>query len=153
MKIAFALAAASAALISVSASAQDWGQTPNFGSAGLAAGFTPDPYTVQITSGGTVDAGSMIGGECRGMITDAPDFRLNYQAGGFDLYISALSQGDTTLVINGPDGNWYCDDDSGGNLNPALTFADPQSGQYDVWIGSFGGGNHAATLRISELSH
>ncbi|HAV50839.1 MAG TPA: peptidase S1, partial [Brevundimonas sp.] len=78
MKIAFALAAASAALISVSASAQDWGQTPNFGSAGLAAGFTPDPYTVQITSGGTVDAGSTIGGECRGMITDAPDFRLNY---------------------------------------------------------------------------
>lgn len=153
MKTVLALAVASAAMLAADASAQNFGLNPNYGSVSLSSGFTPDPYTVQITSGGNIDAGSTIGGACRGMITDAPDFRLNYNAGSFDLYVSAVSTGDTTLVVNGPDGQWYCDDDSGGNLNPAMMFDGPMSGQYDIWIGSFGGGNHTATLRISELSN
>lgn len=151
MRLALAIAVSAAALIGANASAQNVSLDPNFGTVGLVAGFTPDPYTVQIVSGGTIDAGSQIGGECRGMITDAPDFRLEYQPGGFELFLSAVSSGDTTLVVNAPDGSWHCDDDSGGNLNPALVFADPMAGQYDIWIGSFGGGNHDATLRISEL--
>lgn len=151
MKIAIALAAASAALFAADASAQNFSLNPNYGSVGLSAGFTPDPYTVNIVSGGNIDAGSTLGGACRGTITDAPDFRINYQSGGFDLFISVMSGGDTTLIINAPDGSWHCDDDSGGNLNPAIQFYGPMSGQYDIWVGSFGGGNYNATLRISEL--
>ncbi|MCF8878210.1 peptidase S1 [Hyphobacterium sp. SN044] len=151
MKSLLAVAAASAAFFAADASAQNFSLNPNFGSVSLTAGFTPDPYTVQILSGGNIDSSMTIGGNCRGTITDAPDFRLNYQAGSFDLFFSAISGGDTTLIINAPDGSWHCDDDSGGNLNPAIQFYGPMSGQYDIWIGSYSGGNHNATLRISEL--
>ena len=46
-------------------------------------------------------------------MAEAPDYRLNYQAGGnWPLHIFAQSDSDTTLAVNGPDGTWYCDDDS-----------------------------------------
>ena len=61
-----------------------------------------------------------------------------------------MSQDDTTLVINAPDGEWYCDDDGAGYPNPELTFASPMSGQYDIWVGTYGGGNANATLQILE---
>lgn len=149
--------AASAALLSVAgvAAAQDWSLAPTFGQANLNAGFTPDPYTVSMTAGGNIDAANTTGGQCAGMIANAPDFRLNYNAGGFPLYIGARSNTDTTIVVNAPDGSWYCDDDSGGNLDPLLNWANPQSGQYDIWIGTYGSGSGlaSATIRISELGN
>ena len=58
-----------------------------------------------------------------------------------------------TLVINGPDGRWYCDDDGGNaGMNPAVRFGSPGSGQYDVWIGTYGNAsNQQAQLYVSEL--
>ena len=53
--------------------------------------------------------------------------RLNYRAGSYPLIISVASRSDTTLVVNGPDGSWYCDDDGGNyglNSGPALRLAD-----------------------------
>ncbi|BDX00827.1 peptidase S1 [Maricaulis maris] len=133
------------------AAAQDWSANPTFGSVSLSAGFAPDPYTVAITAGGTIEA-SNISPSCRGMIANAPDFRLQYNAGSLPLYISAYSSADTTLVINGPDGSWYCNDDTNG-LNPSLAWGSPMSGQYDIWIGTYGSNSDLAssTLRISEL--
>ena len=58
--------------------AQNYSLNPTFGSTNLSAGFAPDPYTVSITAGGNIDAGSALGGSCRGMIANAPDYRLNY---------------------------------------------------------------------------
>ena len=93
-----------------------------------------------------------IGGSCAGYVASAPDFRLNYTAGGFSLNVYFESGSDTTLVINDPSGQWYCDDDSRGNLNPAVHFANPASGQYDIWVGSFdASGGAGGTLSISEL--
>src|SRR5690606_4508404 len=59
---------------------------------------------------------------------------------------------DTTLVVNGPDGLWYCDDDSNGGLNPQVTFSSPRSGTYHIWVGTFNGGMTSATLYISEVA-
>ncbi len=133
------------------AQAQDYSLDPTYGEANLSAGFTPDPYTVQVTSSGSRDARDL-GGDCRGSIANAPDFRLNYTAGVFDLTIGVVSDSDTTLVVNGPGGAWYCDDDGGEGLNPLLEFSDPASGQYDIWVGSYSEGDYAgATLSISEL--
>ena len=39
-----------------------------------------------------------------------------------------------------------------GGLNPSLRFGSPQSGQYDIWVGAYGGGNASAQLVISEVS-
>lgn len=122
-----------------------------FGNAALSAGFTGDPYIVQVASGGTYDA-SGLGGACVGMIASAPDFQLTYSAGSLPLTLSVNSSSDTTLIVNGPDGRWYCDDDSG-NLgsNPMVRFSRPTTGTYDIWVGSYAGRGAPAELNISEL--
>ncbi|MBN8608513.1 MAG: peptidase S1 [Caulobacterales bacterium] len=148
----FAAGAALTMIAAGSAVAQDYGLNPIYGTVNITAGFTPDPYTVNLQSGGQRDA-SAISPSCRGYIANAPDFRVNYSAGSFPLIISVASSADTTLVVNGPDGSWYCDDDSGNEgMNPSLRFGSPQSGQYDIWVGTYGqSANYEAQLNISEL--
>lgn len=146
-----ALAATAAALTALPATAQDASLQANFGSVTLASGFPNDPNQVRVVSGGNIDASTAIGQGCRGMISRAPDYQVTYTAGSLPLAFYTQSDSDTTLVINGPDGRWACDDDSGGNLNARVLYSRPQSGVYDVWVGSFGGGNHSATLSVTEL--
>ncbi len=134
----------------------DFSLAPNYGSQSLTAGFTPDPYTVNVTSGGSVDVSMALGNQCQGpalgYAASAPDFRLQYTAGGFPLRFQfASGQGDTTMIVNAPDGTWYCDDDSAGSLNPMVSFASPLSGQYDIWIGSYAPDTYiAGTLSVTE---
>lgn len=130
----------------------DWSADPTYGEVTLNAGFTPDPFTDEVVSGGSFDA-SRLGGNCAGAIAIVPDYRLNYTAGDvFPLSIAATSEGDTTIAINAPDGEWYCDDDGGGFPNPKVTFSSPMSGQYDIFVGSYDEDeNHDATLVITEV--
>jgi len=131
------------------ASAQDINGPPTYGNFQLSAGFMPDPQYADVLSGGRTDASRISG--CRGFIATNPDVRIVYSAGNFPLSIWAESSGDTTLVINAPDGNWYCDDDSGGNLNPAIRFNRPMSGRYEVWVGTYGStSNIQARVWVSE---
>ncbi len=116
----------------------------------LSAGFTPDPTYVNIYSGGSIEASEVSNG-CVGMISEAPDFQLTYSAGRVPLTFGVEASGDTTLVINGPDGDWYCDDDSGGNADPEYTFRNPRSGVYDVWVGAYGGQGVSGRLFVTEL--
>lgn len=149
----FALAASVLLAAAVPASAQDFNATPNYGTINLRTGFTPDPNVVSVQSGGSLDA-SRIDSHCAGFITSAPDVRLVYTAGSLPLIISVASQSDTTLVVNGPDGRWYCDDDGGANgLNPSLRFSRPASGRYEIWVGTYGrAALQRARLSISELT-
>ncbi|WP_421789299.1 peptidase S1 [Hyphobacterium sp.] len=135
------------------AQAQDWSLNPTYGTISLNGGFTPDPYYVSLQSGGSINAAGL-GGNCRGYIANAPDVRLNFRSGSLPLVISVDSGADTTLVINAPDGRWYCDDDSGSGLNPSINFGNsPMSGQYDIYVGTYGNASlQNATLAISELS-
>lgn len=145
-------AAVAALALTGVAAAQDYSLSPSYGSVSLGGGFSPDPYTVSLQSGGSIDASSRIGGSCRGYIANAPDFRLNFSAGSLPLILSVASGADTTLVVNAPNGQWYCDDDGGEGLNPSLRFGSPMSGQYDIWVGTYGGSSlQNATLHISEL--
>jgi hypothetical protein len=149
----FAAGAALAAIATAGvAAAQDFNADPNYGTLSLTAGFTPDPQVVNLQAGGNLNAAS-ISSNCRGTITNAPDVRLNYTAGSFPLIFSVSSNADTTLVVNGPDGSWYCDDDGGVNgFNPALRFGSPQSGRYEIWVGTYAAGStQPAQLVISEL--
>ena len=82
------------------------------------------------------------------MIARAPDYEFTYTAGSFPLSFGVVSDSDTSLVINGPDGRWYCNDDAEG-LNPILTWGRPPSGSYDIWVGAVGQAA-SATLLISE---
>ena len=146
------LAASAAMLAAPSAGAQDFNARPNYGTATLRSGFTPDPHTTSVRAGGSLDA-QRVSGNCRGFISAAPDVRLVYSSGSLPLIISASSRADTTLVINGPDGSWYCDDDGGENgLNPAVRFNSPPSGRYEIWVGTYRSGSlEPARLTISEV--
>jgi hypothetical protein len=155
MRIAAAMAAMAVTLAG-SAIAQNWQGTPSYGSVRLQSGFTPDPYNVQLSSGGPINAQQSLGNACRGYIATNPDFDLYWTAGSgaLPLVISVASQADTTLVVRMPDGRWVCEDDGGfGALNPGLRIDNPQSGLYDIWVGTYGGtNNYPATLSISELT-
>lgn len=144
--------AALAALAALPAGAQDFNAAPNYGTVNLATGFTPDPQVVAVRSGGNLNAEG-ISPSCRGFISNAPDVRLNFDAGSLPLIISVRSNADTTLVVNGPDGRWYCDDDGGNEgLNPSIRFDGAQSGRYEIWIGTYGNASlQPAELHISEL--
>lgn len=154
MKSAFKAAAAAATIgfaLAGVALAQDTGLPPNFGEANLSAGFTPDPFSVTVVSGGSVDAAGI---GCAGYISDAPDYRVNYVAGDYPLTFAVTSATDTTLVINTPSGQWACNDDQpDGDLNPLVGFASPESGQYDIWVGSFNADDGAeAELLVTEMA-
>jgi hypothetical protein len=66
--------------------------------------------------------------------------------------ISVLSRSDTTLVVNGPNGEWYCDDDSGEDTNPLVTLGS-NAGRYEIWVGTYSSGDpQPAVLSISEVA-
>jgi hypothetical protein len=134
----------------------DFSLDPNYGSRALTAGFTPDPQSVSVTSGGEVDVFSALGSGCGGYATSAPDFRVMYTSGSFSLlrfYFVASGGGDTTLIVNAPDAHWYCNDDSFSTLNPTVDFQNPSSGTYDIWVGSYASGQFVSgTLYITEVT-
>lgn len=148
-RIAATVAAAAIVLSAGIAAAQNVNGEPSYGNFQLTAGFQPDPQYADVLSGGNTDASRISG--CSGFIANNPDVRVVYSAGSYPLSIWAESSGDTTLVINAPDGNWYCDDDSGGNLNPVVRFARPMSGRYEIWVGTFGSNaNIRSRVWVSE---
>jgi hypothetical protein len=136
------------AICAVPGQSQTPSLAPTFGSTNLRAGFLPDPYTRAVTAGGVKQV--TVGG-VKMQVANAPDFSVNYTAGILPLTFYVRSRADTTLLINLPDGTWIADDDSDGNLNPVIKLNRPQSGRYDIWVGTFNGGNPAATLYITEL--
>lgn len=137
--------------VSANRSYIDSSLSPTYGRISLSSGFTPDPRTVSVRAGGSLRAETASSG-CAGYVASAPDVSVNYSAGSLPLIISSSSSSDTTLLINDPQGNWYCDDDSGDGTNPSIRFSKPLSGEYDIWIGVYGSDRtEDATLSISEL--
>jgi hypothetical protein len=131
----------------------DFNEEPGFGMAELGAGFTPDPYRVEMVSGGQV-AVDYLGDACTGYAAVAPDFRVNWTGSSAELriFFSASAGGDTTLLINQPDGSWICNDDAEGGLDPMIILSDPMEGQYDIWVGSYEAGAYVAgELYLTEL--
>lgn len=131
----------------------NWRAAPIYGTVALAAGFQPDPFEHAIRAGGP-DALDM-GGECRGHINaSAPDLDLNYAAGQFGLVIYAVAESDVTLIVNAPDGRWYCSDDiDAANSNAAVVFPQPLTGNYNIWVGTYqpsSGALPEAVVGISE---
>jgi len=147
-----ALALAAVLAAPAAAVAQNAGLTANYGEIRLNVGFTPDPYRVDLTAGGSIDAytDTNLPGACVGDISNAPDYEVTYSAGSLPLVFRTRSSTDTTLIINGPDGRWYCDDDSWGDGDAEVRFNKPSSGTYDIWIGTFNGGTASAALLITE---
>ncbi len=132
----------------------DYTANANYGEANLSAGFSPDPYSVGMTTGGNVDV-SYLGSACSGFATAHPDLRINFGGGGSSLMRIYFvgSNGDPAMVVNDPYGNFYCVDDSFGTVNPTIDFNNPAGGSYDVWIASYAANTTiSGTLYITENS-
>ncbi len=103
----------------------------------IGGGFTPDPLTQALTVGGAIDTRTGFGPDCRGFINATPSFNINYTGGGSLLRIFFASSGDTTLIIQKPDGSYACNDDFVGTLSPLVDIANPTAGIYTVWVGTY----------------
>lgn len=132
------------------------GTVANFGVHRLSTGFEPDPATVDVVSGGNIDASRVDTGgvACAGFVTGQPDVIVHFdEMAGFLRFAfrPETAGADATLVINDGEGNWYCNDDASG-LNPMVDIADAVPGQYDIWIGSYNAQDRiAGQLLVTEL--
>lgn len=122
----------------------------------LEPGFLPDPNTTERTASGVVDLSTQNIGDCRGYVMSTPDAYLNWSGSGYPLYFAfeaGAGGGDAVMVINDGNGNWYCNDDAGGTLNPGISFKSAPSGVYQIWTGTFSqSANVSGTLKISEMN-
>jgi hypothetical protein len=130
---------------------------PNFGARRVAPGFPRDPMRVNVVSGGNVDASQQnLGQGCTGFVTAQPDLNITLTGTSPSLrvYVDRVrGNGDTTLIINKPDGTWICNDDSYGGVNPTVDLPNAAPGLYNVWVGSYQTGVQArGRLNITELS-
>lgn len=100
----------------------------------LTGGFGPESHNVTVYAGGDID-GSSIASTCAGMVGETPQVTLSFTAYGGPLIISAYSEMDTSLVVQAPNGRWYCNDDTEG-LNPRVNWNTAQSGTYRVHVGA-----------------
>lgn len=137
--------------------AMDSGLDPSreatFGTVTLEPGFLPDPHTVQLLSGGSVNVGMLsLGAGCIGYAAVAPDYSINLSGDTSRLRFAFLANdnADTTLIIGLPNGGYVCNDDADGR-NPVVELTAVPAGQYDIWVGTYGTGDlNSGTLSISE---
>jgi S1-C subfamily serine protease len=124
---------------------------PTFGTYVLNTGFTPDPSAYEVISGGSVNV-NYLGGGCVGWAAAAPDIRINWTGSTFLRFYFIADEGDTALVVNDPNVDWACNDDSFGTLNPTVDFTTSTTGAYDIWVASFTEGEFVSgTLYVTEL--
>jgi hypothetical protein len=112
---------------------------PSIGTSGTYGDVTIGPGYGTTTLGGAAGgpvAANTFDSTCRGYVTLEPSFIMEVTASTF-VTVQILAEGDTTLVISGPDGV-FCNDDFNG-LNPGLaqTFS---AGRFGIWVGSYGAG-------------
>ena len=133
--------------------AQEISAEANYGLIELDGGFLPDPVIRDVSAGGNTDASNISG--CSGYISNAPDLELNYSNPALELSFFVESASDATLLINGPAGNWYCNDDfsTTSDTNPGIVFEDPAPGIYDIWVGTYSSEDiyNKARVIITEL--
>jgi hypothetical protein len=127
---------------------------PREGEVELAAGFLPQPYTLDMNVGGPVAAHDLeLGPGCSGFTNPAPHLRLQWSGTAERLRIFFFAHGgaDTTIIVNDPRGDWFCGDDSGGTTQPMVEFFRPRTGQYDIWVGTTQEGvTLSGTLYLTE---
>ena len=119
---------------------------------------------VAVTAGGADAAASIdfsdasnVPGFCTGYLDAAqPTAGIDFSAAGGTgtLAIGASSvDADLVIVVRGPDGAVYCNDDTNGS-DPLVAVEDPEAGVYTAWVGTFSAvvDPVPATLIVSETA-
>jgi hypothetical protein len=80
---------------------------------------------------------------------------VNFGGGGATLLCISFiaTNGDPSLIVNDPFGNFYCVNDSFGTVNPTIDFNNPAGGTYELWIANTAGQmTISGTMYITENS-
>lgn len=122
----------------------------------LSAGFLPDPQTARGQAGGPVQGSALANNEsgCTGWVPAAPQHTLMLQTAfrSLRIVVSAGEDDDTTLIVRGPDGRYYCNDDTDG-FNPVVAEGFGP-GTYQVWVGTYSQGSTASyVIGFTEYPH
>ena len=100
------------------------------------AGLPLDPFLVSAQGGGPVEA-STLAKNCTGYIPANPTVTVDYKGQSDFLKAFFYSDGDSTLVVQTPDGKYVCGDDTSRLvLDPTVEIKKPAQGRYNVWVGS-----------------
>ncbi len=88
-----------------------------------------------------------------GWVAYSPDFELDFEQlkPVRELEMRVDSDCDSVLLVNGPAGNWFHDDDSNGSLDPKIRFTNAPNGIYDIWIGTYDGEYCDAVLTLETF--
>jgi hypothetical protein len=128
----------------------------------LTSGWEDDPWTTSIQLRGHFNRGGGLP-NCPGAFFGmGRDVELQFTASNRYRFLifSVGSTVDTTLAVETPAGEIFCDDDSGAlGLNPMVHVQTPRSGRYRVWVGVYSDGPRlpdipvgaTALISISEL--
>ncbi len=102
----------------------------------LQAGFVMDPYLLPVVGKGERPAGELQQG-CNGFIGKNPSAVINWSGQTDQLSFFVYSDGDPTLVLQGPDGSTVCNDDAGAStMQPLVAVKNPARGAYKVYVGA-----------------
>lgn len=121
-------------------------QIPRIGTEADAATLALETIT-QLQAGGSVEA-SRYGGDCRGFVGSAPNFRVSLE-GSLPARFMAQGDRDLTIVVRGPSGQHWCNDDHDG-LNPMVELAGPIPGVYAIYIGTYGTDRSPASALVTR---
>ena len=108
--------------------------------------------STQVVAGGDIDLGQCGDMPGNGYVVENPDFTLQYDDLGMgralELRVSASC--DTVLLVNTASGEWLFNDDTNGS-DPAIRIPAAPSGQYDIWVGTFGPETCDAELSVESF--
>jgi len=124
------------------------GKSPQDGQVRIGHNFGPDARQIETQAGGILNAQSLEGlSHCAGNIDPRPNVRVRYTSNRGSFHIRSNARADTTLVVRTPSGEWLCNDDYLG-LDPVVSADPAERGEYDVWVGSYRGGEADTTVEI-----
>lgn len=87
------------------------------------------------------------GDACRGFIERSATVALELSGDG-PFALRASSDGDLTMTVMTPSGDWLCSDDAD-ELDPGIQIDGSESGVYHVWIGTFSDNGMATDVTVS----
>lgn len=127
-------------------------QLPTWGEYALSPGFDPANHAKQVMAGGRNLVTDFITAEgCEGYVAEAADFSFTLNEAFEEIWFSAHSPANITMLLNAADGEWHCRDDYLGT-DPSIGFSGAAAGRYDIWIGSYEEDNFAASIVYSTES-
>ncbi len=114
-------------------------------------GFTLDASSVTASVGGSTGGTTSIpaitgstdraGNKCLGFGDPNPDHIMTLKSRLSKLTLKVNSGGrDTTIVIQGPNGELRCGDDTGSKKDASFSGSDWDTGLYKIWVGSMESG-------------